>query len=106
MATAARTVMGKAYNRKRNRIDPVVKLALSIVPAAQVSNGSFREVNVANRTEADQRHSVRSRETRTIRRKTKIEKLRDAGVINAKEALACEWYAQAFACRYDTTGIT
>lgn len=62
--------------------------------------------DVANRTEADQRHSIRSRETRTVRKLTRIEKLKTAGTISRDEAQACEWYAAAHALGYDTLGIT
>jgi hypothetical protein len=101
--------MSRRTNRQRiskQKPDPTVLLALSIVPAAQVANGSFELCAVANHTEADQRDMVSLKRTRTIRRKTKIEKLRDAGIISAKEAMACEWYKAAHALRYDTTGVT
>ncbi len=72
------------------------------VPEAQLGRASFTIVDVANHSEADQRHAVRSRQMRTVRRKTKIEKLRDALVISPREALACEWYQAAYEEHYET----
>jgi hypothetical protein len=62
--------------------------------------------DVSNRTEAQQRHSIRSGETRTVRKLTRIDKLKASGTISRDEAQACEWYAAAHALGYDTLGIT
>lgn len=92
--------------KDRKRIDPTVKLALSIVPAVQVANGVFRETNVANRTEADQRHSVRSKETRTIRRETHIEKLVRLKTLTPRQGQLCQWYFDQHEIGFATTGCT
>lgn len=101
--------MARRTNRQRiskPKPDPVIALALSIVPAIQARKGEFEMCGVANHSDADQRHMVRSGERRTIRRKPKIDELVVRGTINQREAAACEWYAQAHALRYDTTGVT
>lgn len=76
------------------------------LPAAQIARGDLRLAAVANWSETDQRHMVRSREKTTVRRLTRIEKLRAAGTIDAHEAQACEWYANQHALGYDTIGMT
>ncbi len=92
---------------RKNRIDPATRKAREIgLPEAQNIRGDFTLHDIANHSEADQRHMVRSGKRETIRRYTKIEKLERAGVIDKREALACEWYATAHAMRFDTVGIT
>lgn len=100
---------------KRARVDPVAKLASEIgVPLSQVANDRFEGCDVVNHTEADHRAMVRSLGAqminpdarRTIRRKPKIDELKDRGLINAQEAAACQWYRDAHAMRYDTLGVT
>jgi hypothetical protein len=82
------------------------EMALAIgLPVAQLRRG-FRVVEVSNRTDADQRHSIRSKQTRTLRKLTRTEKLLRVGVIDAEQAAACEWYAAAHALGYDTLGVT
>jgi hypothetical protein len=101
--------MARRTNRQRiskPKMDPTVALALSIVPTAQVANGRFERCGVSNHSDQDQRHMVRSGERFTIRRKPKIDELVQRGTINEREGMACEWYAQAHALRYDTTGVT
>ena len=100
--------MARVSNRiKKTRVDPADKLATAIgLPAAQIGRGNLVVRDVVNHNDNDQRHMVRSGHRKTVYRKTKIEKLRDAGIISPREALACEWYAVAHACRYDTTGVT
>jgi hypothetical protein len=100
--------MSRHTNRRlsKPKPDPTVLLALSIVPAAQVANGSFREVNVANHTDADQRHAVRSKETRTVRRLSRVELMAKSGVITSDQALACGWYAFCYEMGYQTVGCT
>lgn len=84
MATAARKI----------RSDPVLKQARMIgVPSAQIIKGAFALADVANRTEADQRHMVRSKETRTVRRMTHLEKLYARKVLTLRQLRLCEWYA-------------
>jgi hypothetical protein len=87
-------------------VDPVIKLAMTLLPGEQVRAGLYAIRDVANHSEADQRAMVRSGEKRTIRRKTRVELMRDAGVINADQALACEWYATAFETGFQTVGCT
>lgn len=86
-----------ASNRKqsrrirKSREGPVVKLAKAIgLPPEQHANLVIRDV--ANYSEADQRASVRSGETKTVRKLTRVELLTKAGVITPDQALACEWY--------------
>lgn len=74
-------------------------------PMAQARTADFVLKDVQNHTDADQRHMVRSSETKTIRRKTRIEKLRDAGVIDRDQAEACDWYLEAHTMGYETLGI-
>lgn len=101
--------MARRNNRQRTskaKVDPTKALALSIVPAAQVANGRFERCGVSNHSDADQRHTVRSGERFTIRRKPKIDELVGRNVISEREGMACEWYASAHSLRYDTTGVT
>ncbi|MDT9600054.1 hypothetical protein [Sphingosinicella rhizophila] len=103
--------MGKAASRKirkaRTPEDQALALARNVgVPEAQRIRGDLRVVPVANRTEAEQRHAVRSGETRTVRKLTRIEKLQRAGTIAPHEAAACAWYAAAHELGYATLGIT
>ena len=98
--------MARTNKIRRANADPVVKLARTIVNAEQVAHGDWAIRDIANHSDADQRSMVRSGEKRTIRKKTKIEKLVTAKVLSAREGAACEWYADAHAMRYDTTGIT
>lgn len=98
--------MARTYKIKRNKVDEVTRMARAIMPVEQARRDDFVIVDVSNKTDADHRASVRSKETRTVRRLTKIEKLAKAGVIDKIEASACEWYAATHAARYDTLGIT
>lgn len=76
------------------------------MPERQIERGGYviTETKVAN--EADYRDRIRSKQTFTVRKLTRIEKLKNRGVLDEREALACEWYAKAHAARYDTQGIT
>ena len=76
------------------------------LPAAQIARGDLKLAPVANWSDEDQRHMVRSREKTTVRRLGRIEKLRAAGTVLGHEALACEWYAAQHALGYDTIGCT
>lgn len=76
------------------------------LPAAQIARGDLRLAPVANWSEADQRHMVRSREQTTVRRLCRIEKLRAAGTIERHEPDACLWYAAQHALGYDTIACT
>lgn len=102
--------MARRSSRQRiskAKADPVLARAREIgMPERQVVNGRFEECQVANYTEADQRHTIRSKERFTIRRKPKIDELVGRGTISEREGLACEWYAQAHSLRYETTGVT
>lgn len=101
--------MASARNRLKKRkvkTDPVEKLALSIIPDQQYRGGSFAIRDISNHSEADQRTMVRSGNKQTIRRKTRIEMLRDSGVINQEQAVACEWYAAAHELGFGTIGCT
>lgn len=91
---------------RKARTDPVVKLARSIVPERQATNGDLAIRDVANHSDADQRASIRSGETKTVRRLTRVERLTRAGVISADQAAACEWYAAAHELGFQTVGCT
>jgi hypothetical protein len=94
MATAARDVMSRREERRKQRSDPAMKLARTIgVPAAQIVSGTFVEANVANHSAADQRHTVRSKENKTIRRQTHIEKLWSRKIISMRQVVLLHWYA-------------
>jgi hypothetical protein len=51
---------------KKVRGDPVEKFACSIIPPEQFAKGGYEPRDVANHNEKDQRHMVRSGETKTI----------------------------------------
>lgn len=98
--------MAKRYRTRKARIDPVVKLASSILPAAQVAQGGLVIRDVANHSEADQRASIRSGETKTVRKMTRVELLHKAGIITVEQMAACEWYLSAYELGYQTVGCT
>lgn len=90
---------------RKARENPVVKLALTIVPGEQARRGDLRLADVSNHSDEDQRHMVRSGERRTIRRQSHIEQLRHKLDLEDREAAACQWYADTHAARYETLGI-
>jgi hypothetical protein len=98
--------MARRLRKRKAKIDPVEKLALSIIPDQQFRTGSFAIRDIANHSDADQRAMVRSGSTRTIRRRTRIELMRDLGFINAEQAIACEWYSAAHELGFGTLGCT
>lgn len=73
---------------------------------AQVARADLVLAPVANWSDADQRHMVRSDEKHTVRRLTRIERLVRSGTIQRNEAAACEAYADWHALGYDTIGCT
>jgi len=91
---------------RKTREDPTAKLARTILPPEQANRGGLAIRDVANHTDADQRISVRSGETKTIRRLTRIELLVKAHVINAEQAAACGWYSDRYELGFQTTGCT
>jgi hypothetical protein len=100
--------MPKPRNSRRIRKlreDPTVKLALSITTPEQARHG-IREVDVANHSDADQRASVRSKETRTIRKLTRVEMLARSGLLNAEQAMVCSWYQERHELGFQTVGGT
>jgi hypothetical protein len=89
---------------KKIRTDPVLKLARSIgIPAAQIGKGIFAEANVANHSTADQRHTVRSKENKTVRRMTHLEKLYARKVLTLRQLRICEWYGDQHEKGFATT---
>lgn len=99
--------MARPPRIKKARVDPVRRRAREIdMPEAQVIRGGFVLHDVANRSTADQRDMVSTKKTQTVKRKTRIEKLRDRGVIGPEHARACEWYAAAHEHGYATIGCT
>lgn len=89
---------------RKTREDPVLKLAKTILPLEQCHNLAIRDV--ANHTEADQRASIRSGETRTVRKLTRVERLTKAGVITPEQAAACEAYCEFYELGFQTVGCT
>lgn len=98
--------MARSSTRKRPRVDPVVKLARTILPGAQVHKGEFKIHDVANHSEADQRHMVRSGEKRTVRRLTHLEKLHARRAITLEQLRVCQWYADQHEFGFATVGCT
>ena len=98
--------MRQSRKLRRNRVDEATRIARLILPEAQVVRGEFKVVDVANHSDADQRHMVRSGEKRTIRKRTHIEKLATRLHLDERETAACQWYADIHAARYDTLGVT
>lgn len=97
----------KSRRARKPRVDPVAKLAKAIgIPAEQVSTGTHIIRDVANHSEADQRASVRSGETQTLRRLTRIEQLAKAGIITPEQSAACGWYATQHELGFQTIGCT
>jgi hypothetical protein len=81
-------------SRRKERQDPVLKQARLIgIPQVQRRPGTFAIVDIANRTEADQRHMVRSGEKRTVRRLTHLEKMYARKILTLRQLRLCEWYA-------------
>ena len=103
-------VMARKESRKIRRHlrkpSEAERLALQILPQGTAHLRAYEAIDVANHTDADQRKMVRSGERRTLRRTPKVIELYRRGQIDKRELLACEWYANAHAARYDTTGIT
>jgi hypothetical protein len=101
-------VASKARQTKKARSpeQQLIRLARRLLPEIQARRGDFRLHDVQNRSEADQRHMLRSEEKKTLQRVTRIDKLRNARVIDAHEAAACQWYADAYCAGYDTVGVT
>lgn len=100
--------MAKANRSRRtrkNREDPVVRLALRITTPEQARH-ALREVDVVNHTAADQRHSIRAKETKTVRKLTRVEMLVRTGDITHDQAAACTWYAMAYELGFQTIGCT
>ncbi len=84
------------------KVDPTIALALATVPAIQVANDRFEICDVSNHSERDQRHMVRSGQRKTVRRTTKIDQLLKRGILDQREALACEWYQSTYENEYET----
>ncbi len=95
-----------AKQRRKTDDQIALEMARSVLPAAQAKRREFVLVDVQNHSEADQRHMTRSGQKKTIRRLTRIDKLYKRGVIDQREAAACEWYFRAHSARYDTLGTT
>ncbi len=88
---------------RRIREPKVRRLAKAIdMPQSQIDRGDYEACDVANRTDADQRHSVRSEQTRTVRRTTKIQQLVKRGLLNRNEGKVCEWYLHQHTAGYET----
>ena len=90
---------------RKARTTTLEKLALTITTPEQARHG-LREVDVANRTDADVKDAASLKRLRTIRKLTRVELLVQAGVISPDQALACEWYAAAYELGFQTVGCT
>lgn len=82
------------------------EMARTLLPAAQAKRREFVIVAVSNHTDAEQRHMIRSGQSKTIRRQPKLLYLKKRGLLNDRELLACEWYLTNHTARYSTVGIT
>lgn len=98
--------MARARAKTRTPEQNLLRLAKRLLPESQARQGGLVLCEVSNRSDADQRHMVRSQEKHTVRRLTRIEKLHRAGTLSKHEAQACQWYADAHALGFDTLGIT
>lgn len=86
----------KASKRlKRSREDPTVRLALTITTPQQARRGDLRIIDVANRTDADQKDATSLQRFKTVRRQTLAERLKMRLGLEDQEASACQWYADA-----------
>ncbi len=90
---------------KRTKDDPVAKVAREI-GLADTHLTHFTLVDVKNRSEADQRHMARSGVKHTVRRKSRVERLLAAKVIDPHQAKAIAWYADQHEAGYATVGCT
>lgn len=100
-----------ARQRSRQRVDPETKLTreirkMGILPAVQVRQGDFKLHDVANHSEADHRHTVRSKETQTVMRKSHLEKLCARRAITPDQYRICQWYADQYEAGFATVGCT
>ena len=101
--------MANTHKIRKVAEDPLAKLERTIgehgegLPTAQTGRGLFLVVDAPTFEGEENRAGSKAR---TLRRRTKIEKLFFADVINKREAEACEWYATRHAARYDVLGVT
>jgi hypothetical protein len=86
--------MSKREQRRKQKADPAIRQARLIgIPESQLASGQWCIRDVANHSEADHRHTIRSKETRTVRRLTHLEKLVSRKVLTPRQAQVCQWYA-------------
>lgn len=91
-----------AKPRRKTDDQIALDMARSMLPASQARKNEFKLVDVQNHSEADQRHMKRSGQARTIRRKTRLEKLYLRKLLDVRELLACEWYQAQHEMERDT----
>ncbi len=85
----------------------VARIARSIgMPDSQASRPDLVLVDVKNANDDDLRHMKRSGMKRTVRRKTKLEKLYEVKALTLDGYKACRWYQDAHSLGFDTVGIT
>ncbi len=84
---------------KKTRDTPVAKVARQIELASR-HLGDFELADKVAYSSADASAALRSGEKQTLRRTTKIDQLKKRGIIDAREALACEWYHGAHEQQY------
>lgn len=107
MATAPnRKERARERKDRRLRVDEATKIARLVLPEGQADRGGFAVADVANHSDSDQRHMVRSGEKRTVCRLTHIERLKRLNAITSEQALICEWYAKQHELGYQTVGCT
>jgi len=91
---------------KKTRVNTADMLASQIMPASQAARKDFELCDVANHTDADQRHMQRSGAKQTIRRKTHIQILAARKVITLEQAPILQWYADQHEAGFGTVGCT
>jgi hypothetical protein len=98
-------MMGAAKPRK-SKPPLAERIARNIVPIEQVRRKDYTLADVANHTDAEQRHMVRSGEKKTIKRKTNIQVMVERGVLTREQGRLCEWYAEQHELGFATVGCT
>lgn len=96
-----------ATRSNRIREPKVQRIAMRAgMPEAQARRDDLVVVDVKNANDDDLRHMKRSGQVKTVRRKTKLEKLFEAQALTLDGYRACRWYQDAYSLGYDTIGVT
>jgi len=91
---------------KKTRVNTADMLASQIMPASQAQRGDYELCDVANHTDADQRHMQRSGAKQTLRKLTHIRILAARKVIALEQVGLLQWYADQHEQGYATVGCT